>query len=77
MTTAACLFLLDDRAFARLVDGFITSRPQVRAAKSKQSNRLAPWAFRAWLIAKAWPINRDGGEGRCEPLLKGAHLVPC
>src|SRR5262245_31864243 len=36
-----------------------------------------PRQCRAWLIAKAWPINRDRGEGRREPLLKGAHLVPC
>ena len=35
-----------------------------------------PRQCRPWLIAEARPINRDGREGRCEPLLKGAHLVP-
>jgi site-specific recombinase XerD len=66
---SACPFLLDDDAFAALVDAFIAGRPQVRLAKSKPQYRLAPCAFRAWMVGtkrkqlnetsvKAWLLHR-------------------
>ena len=65
----ACPFLLDEEAFTALVDAFITGRPQVRTTKSVEWYRLAPWAFRAWMVAtkrrrlneaaiKAWLTHR-------------------
>lgn len=65
----ACPFLLEENAFAALVDAFIAGRPQVRTAKSMEEYRLAPWAFRAWIVTtkrkrldeaglKAWLVHR-------------------
>jgi site-specific recombinase XerD len=56
-------------AFTALVDEFIGGRPQVRTAKSMEEYRLAPCAFRAWMVAtgrkrfdeaaiKAWLLHR-------------------
>lgn len=63
-----CPFL-DEDTFAPLVGAFISERTQVRTAKSEQEYRLAPWAFRAWMVStkrkrldeaaiKAWLIHR-------------------
>lgn len=64
-----CPFLLDDTVFTPLVDAFIVGRSQVRTAKSKEEYRLAPFAFRSWMLAtkrkrldeevvKAWLVHR-------------------
>lgn len=64
-----CPFLLDGEAFSPLVGAFISGRPQVRTAKSEQEYRLAPFAFRTWMLetkrreldeaaVKAWLAHR-------------------
>ena len=53
MSEACCPFLLAHDAFARLCEDFLSERPQVRTARSKQGYRLAPWAFRRWMFAQA------------------------
>lgn len=57
---SACPFLLEEETFIALVDAFIAGRPQVRTAKSKEEYRLAPLAFRAWMVAaKRRPLDED------------------
>ena len=69
MSSAACPFLLDREAFSALCEDFIAQQPQIRKAKSKQPYRLAPFAFRRWMldqgydslnedVVKAWILHR-------------------
>jgi site-specific recombinase XerD len=69
MSAKTCPFLLSDDEFGTLCLDFITGRPQVRTAKSRQEYRLAPWAFRRWMLSaghadleegtvKAWLLHR-------------------
>jgi site-specific recombinase XerD len=69
MRQMTCPFLLDDGEFGALCSAFITGRPQVQTARSKEEYRLAPWAFRRWMLSalhkeldestvKAWLLHR-------------------
>lgn len=52
MSPAICPFLLGEDEFGALCSDFITSRPGVRTAKSREEYRLAPWAFRRWMLSE-------------------------